>query len=76
MTRKKFFIAFLVPMLITLGLCFLPDTISTYILDIRGVSSFLAADPTVGHINKPNFSGKLWGLSRLIFYIRLDRSPW
>jgi hypothetical protein len=61
MAQKKFLMALLVPMLITLAVWFLPDAVSTYILDIRGVSSFLAADPTVGHINKPNFSGKLGG---------------
>src|SRR5262245_8559191 len=61
MTRKKFFVTFLVPMLIALVLWFLADALSTYILDIRGVSSFLAADRTVGHVNKPNFSGKLGG---------------
>jgi len=61
MTQKKFFMALLVSMAITLALWFLPDAITTYILDIRGVSSFLAADPTVGQINKPNFSGKFGG---------------
>ena len=61
MIRKKFFMAFLVPMLITLALWFSSDAVSTYILDIRGVSSFLAADRTVGHVNKPNFSGKFGG---------------
>ena len=61
MTQKKFFMAFLVPMLITLALWFLLDAISTYILDIRGVSSFLTADRTVGHVHKANFSGKFGG---------------
>ena len=61
MTQKKFLMALLVPMLMTLAVWFLPDAVSTYILNIRGVSSFLAADPTVGHINTPNFSGKLGG---------------
>jgi hypothetical protein len=53
MTQKKFFMTLLVSMPITLALWFLPDAITTNILDIRGVSSFLAADPTVGHINNP-----------------------
>jgi hypothetical protein len=61
MTQKKFFMAFLVPMLITLALWFLLDAISTYILGIRGVSSFLTADRTVGHLHKANFSGKFGG---------------
>ena len=61
MLQKKIFPAFLAPLLITLGLWFLADATVTYSLGIRGFSSFLIADRTVGHINKPNFSGRFGG---------------
>lgn len=61
MIRKNFFMIFLAPVLITIALWFLTDAIVTYILGIRGVSSFFIADRTVGHVNKPNFSGRFGG---------------
>lgn len=61
MIGKKFFMAFLAPLLITLALCVVTDAIITSILDIRGVSSFFTADRTVGPVNKPNFSGRFGG---------------
>ena len=61
MIQKNFFIVLLAPLLITLALWFLTDAIVTYILDIRGVSSFFVADRTVGHINNANFSGRFGG---------------
>ena len=51
----------LTPLLITLVLWLLTDALATYSLGIRGFSSFLIADRTVGHINKPNFSGRFGG---------------
>jgi lysophospholipase L1-like esterase len=52
---------FLVPLLLAVFLWFLIDAIVTNVLGIRGFSSFLIADRTVGHINKPNFSGRFGG---------------
>ena len=52
MFSKKIFPVFLAPLLITLGLWFLTDAIATYLLGIRGFSSFFIADPAVGQINK------------------------
>ena len=61
MLAKRIFPVFLAQLLITLGLWFLTDAIATYLLGIRGFSSFFIADPAVGQINKPNFTGKYGG---------------
>jgi lysophospholipase L1-like esterase len=61
MIRKKSLTVFLIPLLTTLVLLFLTDAILTNFLGIRGESSFFTADRTVGHVNKPNFSGKFGG---------------
>jgi lysophospholipase L1-like esterase len=58
---KKIFSLFLAPLLLTLLLWFLTDATVTYSLGIRGFSSFLITDRTVGHTNKPNFSGRFGG---------------
>jgi hypothetical protein len=48
-------------LLLTLLLWFLTDATVTYSLGIRGFSSFLITDRTVGDTNKPNFSGRFGG---------------
>jgi lysophospholipase L1-like esterase len=61
MFQKRILTVSLTPLLITLVLWFLTDAIATYSLGISGFSTFLIADRTVGHINKPNFSGRFGG---------------
>lgn len=61
MFQKKILTVSFTPLLITLVLWFLTDAIATYSFGIRGFSSFLIADRTAGHINKPNFSGRFGG---------------
>src|SRR5262245_30540499 len=61
MIWKNMLVGFIGTLLVTLALWFLLDAIVTYLSGTRGFSMFFTVDSAVGHVNKPNFSGKFGG---------------